>query len=195
MLKKIINFSTLSKSIFALLALGGFWVFWIGEDYSFFKYAITILLIYSLWRSIKKDNAPLLFTSAFIIATDLFTWATNSFGYSTALTTLAIFVVFMFLFSFRHSNTQHHHFVNKLFSVYSSLLALLMGELFYILTYFNIETKNKAILIVLWFWFFDEIIEASEENNLTNKTWKVVGIIFIVLFAAIGLTMSFSNSL
>lgn len=195
MLKKVINLSTLSKLVFVLLVIGGFWIFWIGEDYSFFKYSIAILLAYSIWQSVKKDTAPLLFTAAFIITTDLFKWATNSAGYLTALATLAIFVAFMFFFSFRHSSTLHHHFIKRLFSVYSSLLALLMGELFYILTYFNIETKNKAILIVLWFWFFDEIIEALEENNLTPKTWQVIGVIFMVLFVAVSLTMSFSNGL
>ena len=195
MLKKIINLSALTKLIFVILVLGGFWIFWIGEEYSFFKYSIGILLAYSIWRSIKKDNAPLLFTSAFIIATDLFKWAINSTGASTAIATLAIFIIFMFFFSFRHSSTEHHHFVKQLFSVYSSMLALLMGELFYLLTFFNIEAKNKAILIVLWFWFFDEIIEGLEENNLSTKTWKAIGTIFIILFIAISMTMSFSNSL
>src|SRR3989344_2190304 len=185
MLRKVINLSTLSKLVFVLLVIGGFWIFWIGDDYSFFKYSIAILLAYSVWRSAKKDTTPLLFTSAFIITADLFKWATNSVGYLTAIATLAIFIVFLFLFSFRHSNTLHHHFIKRLFSAYSSLLALLMGELFYLLTYYNIETKNKAILIVLWFWFFDEIIEALEENNLTAKTWKVIGVIFVVLFVAI----------
>lgn len=195
MLKKLINFSTLSKLVFVLLILSGFWIFWIGEDYSFFKYAIGILLIYSIWRSVKKDSAPLLFTSAFILATDLFKWTTDSVGYPTAIATLAIFIIFMFFFSFRHSSTVHHHFIQRLFSVYSSLLALIMGELFYILTYFNIETKNKAILIVLWFWFFDEIVEALEEDNLSPRVWKAIGTIFIILFVAISITMSFSNSL
>lgn len=195
MLKKLINFSTLSKLLFVLLILSGFWIFWIGEDYSFFKYAIAILLIYSIWRSLKNDSAPLLFTSAFILATDLFKWTTDSVGNPTVIATLAIFVIFMFFFSFRHSSTVHHHFIKRLFSVYSSLLALIIGELFYILTYFNIETKNKAILIVLWFWFFDEIVEALEENNLSPRVWKVIGTIFIILFVAISLSMSFSNGL
>lgn len=195
MLKKLINLATFKRLIFIILILGGFWIFWLGEEYLFLKYCIGILLFYSIWRAIRKDNAPLLFTSAFIITTDLFKWATNSVGSTTVTATGAMFIIFLFFFAFRHSTTKHNHFIGQLFSVYSSLLALLMGELFYLLTFFNIEAKNKAILIVLWFWFFDEIIEALEENNLHARAWKVIGTIFVILFVSISMTMSFSNSL
>lgn len=177
----------------ASIALMGIIGFWATEQNQFMRVGIGVLLVFSLWKLIRKDNAPALFLIGFIDATVLFRSTSGQlpFTFSNQVAAVCIFVIVLFLFAYRHARFRHHHFIARLFSLYNSLLALLVGELFFILTFFSIEAKNKAILLVLWLWFYDECIESLEENKLTRQTAVTSAILFAILFIGISLTFTF----
>ena len=179
---------------FALLGIIGFWS---TEQNDFMRIGIGALLIFSAWKLIRKDNAPALFLIGFIDATVLFRSTTGQmpFTFSNQVAAILIFGIVLFLFAYRHARFDHHHFVSRLFSLYNSLLALLVGELFFVLTFFSIEAKNKAILLVLWLWFYDECIESLEEHTLTQQTIMTSAVLFTILFIGISLTFTFEAGL
>lgn len=181
----------------AIIAVMGIIGFWSTEQNGFMRIGIGALLLFSLWRLVRKDNAPALFLIGFIDATVLFRSTTGQMPYtlSNQVAAVLIFAIVLFLFAYRHARFRHHHFVTRLFSLYNSLLALLVGELFFVLTFFSIEAKNKAILLVLWLWFYDECIESLEENKLTPQTAMTSALLFALLFIGISLTFTFEMGL
>lgn len=183
----------LLDGIVVLLAGFGIYVFWTFEPSTILRFGIALLLIFSLWRIIQKDNAPALFLIGFVDTTVLFRIIDGqlTFTLSPNIAAIVLFCIVLFLFAYRHVRFSHHHFVTQLFSIYNSLLALLIGELFFILTFFNIDAKNKAILIVLWLWLYDELIEGLEENRLTQRFVLTTTSLFAILFIGISLTFTF----
>ena len=181
----------------AFIALIGIIGFWSTEQSVFMRAGIGILLLFSLWKLLHKDNAPALFLIGFIDATVLFRTTSDQmpFTLSHQLAAILIFGIFLFLFAYRHARFRHQHFVVRLFSLYNSLLAVLIGELFFVLTFFSIEAKNKAILLVLWLWLYDECIENLEENKLTRQTVVTSAVLFAILFIGISLTFTFEAGL
>lgn len=179
----------------AIIAVLGIIGFWTTEQSSFMRIGIAVLLLFSLWKLVRKDNAPALFLIGFIDATVLFRSTTGQLPitFSHQVAAILIFIIVLFLFAYRHARFRHHHFVTRLFSLYNSLLALLVGELFFVLTFFSIDSKNKAILLVLWLWFYDECIESLEENKLSPQTVMTSALLFALLFIGISLTFTFET--
>lgn len=178
----------ISLAILTVLGLIGFWL---TQSNILLKITITILLLFSFWRLLKKDNASILLVVGFIDTSVLFQLSTSKVIVNNSLATGLIFAVILFLFAYRHARQNHQHFIARLFSVYNSLLALLISELFFILTFFQIDSKNKAILVVLWLWLYDELIESVEEGKLTKEFARLITILFATLFIAISLTFNF----
>lgn len=186
--------SFLDAALF-LLAVGGLVGFWLTQPNIFLSISITLLILFSFWRLKKHDNAPMLFVVGFVNSSILFGLSSGGNRLMNIISAGAIFGIVLFLFAYRHARFSHRHFINQLFSTYNSLLALQVGELFFVLTYFQVDPKNKAIIIVLWLWIYDEIIEAIEENKMSKKLAGYLALIFAVLFGAVLATINFEPGL
>jgi hypothetical protein len=164
--------------------------FWLTEPSQFFKIAIGLLLLFSLWKLYKLDNSPLLFVSGFVMSTILFRLASDGV-IPSVIAAIVLFATIIFLFDYRQIRKMTIHPVNQFFSIYNSLLGLLIAELYYVLTYFPIEAKNKAMLVVLFLWLYDECIESFEDGRLNRQFILVVSAIFGILFLTLVLTFPF----
>jgi hypothetical protein len=185
------NKTTVFNFILIVLAVIGMTGFWLTETSQIFRWGIFALLIFSLWRVYLKDTSPILFVVGFINTTLLFSLdlfqnkSLNSF-----LSVLGIFIMMIFLFNYHHLKSKLE---NKSFlSVYSSLLGLMVGELFFVLTFFPIEAKNKAILIVLFLWIYDEFVVGFEAKTLSFGFTLLMSAIFILIFVSLALTFPFN---
>lgn len=177
-------------TFFTLISIVSIIFFYAIETNRFFEIAIAIILAYSLWQLFKKDNSPFLFVIGFIINSVLFYYSEIKTINITSASIL-IFAVILFLFSYRHKKITHIVKPKIIFNIYTILLGMLVAELFYILTFFEIASKNKAILVILFMWFYDEIYESYEQGKLTKKFTASVSLIFLVVFIILSLTFPF----
>ena len=176
--------------ILGLLAIISIYGFWVVETNNFFKIIISILLVISIIMVLAKHNGSILFVVGFIASSVLY--RAIELGYiSNAIASLIIFFIAVFLFYYRNITSFPKFSVKKIFSVYNSLIGLLIAELFVVLSYFPIEAKNKAILIILFIWLYDEIIERNSTNELSRKYAITVSVIFSIILIIISLTFPF----
>lgn len=175
------------------ISLVGIILFWYLEKNIIFQTAIIILLLFAGYRIGKGDNGPVLYIVGFIVSAVLFNLSESQKLIDTGVTALFIFSLVIFLFYYRHARTSHEHSFSQIFSIYNVLLGLLVAEIYSVLVFFLIDPKNKSIIIILFLWIFDEIVELFESKNLTKKAATILIIIFILLLTVVLLTSPFKD--
>ncbi len=175
------------------LSLVGIVFFFKTETNLIFRWGILLLLLFSAWRVYLKDTSPILFVIGFINIALLFNFhAFSNNSANAAISVIGVFVMVLFLFSYHHLKSS---FPKPTLAIYAGLLGLSVSELFYILTFFPIEAKNKAILIVLFLWIYDEFVVGFESKSLSKGFAILITAIFTIIFVTLALTFPYKLGL
>lgn len=195
MLAKInLNKTLLFNILLTILSVFGIVFFFRTETNIFFRWGVLILLLFSAWRIYLRDSSPVLFLVGFINITLLFNFSLfNSNTINSLASLVLVFIIVVFLFRYHHIRSDFK--LGNTLRIYSGLLGLIVTELFYVLTFFPIEAKNKAILIVLFFWIYDEFVVGYEFKSLSRGFAILITTIFTIIFVTLALTFPYKLGL
>lgn len=182
-----INFIYLGLASLVVISL---YFFWMGETSELFRLGIALLALFSLWRLYLNDKSPLVYLIVFIDMVILFKYvAAQALISASIIGIITTFVLIFLLFIYHHQEIFHKE--RSALIGYASLAALMVAEVFFVLTFFPIEVKGKAILAVLFIWLIDEVIANFKLEKLNRGFIISVITIFLVIFGTLALTFPF----
>jgi hypothetical protein len=79
----------------------------------------------------------------------------------------------------------------KIKSIYAGLACLIATEFFLILKFFPIDEKNRAIIIILVFWYFNQVYHYHSRNRLKMGVMVNLTATFLIIFGIIMYTLPF----
>ncbi|TSC92773.1 MAG: hypothetical protein CEN89_475 [Candidatus Berkelbacteria bacterium Licking1014_7] len=153
------------------------------ETFILLKVVLTFLSIWFLALFFKNDWDFLIILENFLLATILFYFLDT--GLLSHVWAYLIFVVLsLFYFFAIHWNKSEIDDYKK-HIIYIGLLSLLMTEAFAFLKFLPIDSKNRAIILVLIFWYFDQIYFYYRAKTINKMIVFNLTAIFLIIFVII----------
>ena len=180
--------------VFKYIFLGASLIYILSiEEFTFFHLAIIGLLCFSIFKSIKGQNEYISFLTMFLVFDAYLNLILSSSVISNYSSLFIAILVFFFVLQLNKTYIQTKELKAKDFWAFSWLLVLVILELFFSLSFFPVNTTNKAILLTIFFWFYIEAMHARIETRFSKTFMLYLTLVFLIIFSILVFSIPFEQ--
>ncbi|KKP88736.1 MAG: hypothetical protein UR93_C0009G0024 [Berkelbacteria bacterium GW2011_GWA2_35_9] len=177
---------------YIIIALA-YYYFITSNEFTYFHLTITLALIFSIYRAIVKHNEYLVFVGMFLIFDAFFISLARITLVNSFSSLILAGLVFFFTTVLNEQYIKNKLLQAKDFWAFNWLLILLTLELFFTLSFFPVNTFNKAILLTIFYWFYTEAMRARIETRFNRKFMIYLTIVFVIVFSLLVFSIPFEQ--
>lgn len=185
-------FKTAATAVWLAAAAGSLYLFFRSESSRLLEAIIGFTAVWSIYLALTKRLELAIILTGFLATTALFDLVDLG-TLSSPLASLIFIILFSFLFYLFHFGEAlvPENLKNHQTKIYAGLCLLLTAEFFMALKFFPIDAKNKSILIILFFWYINQIFHFQSLKKLTAGIAINLTLVFLIMLTAILYTLPF----